>query len=193
MRKLIIMLIATSFALVTLLAPRVTPDNRVLPDLAVSKINRDVQYNMLARREQQQIAVSRSEQRVIIATARANAEAKKVAQAAARARALKVAQERAQVARRYALAHPRIVVTPSNPGGIAACIRKWESGGNYTAQNPSSTASGAYQFLDSTWQHVTGLSGRAMNYPPSTQDSAFYKLWNGGAGSGQWTTAYHCI
>ncbi len=79
------------------------------------------------------------------------------------------------------------------PGGIAACIRKYESGGNYTAQNPSSTASGAYQFLDSTWQGVTGLPGRAMNYSPATQDAAFWKLWDNGRGASQWVTAYHCV
>ena len=87
-----------------------------------------------------------------------------------------------------------LVRTPIStpPGGVAACIRKWESGGNYSAQNPTSTASGAYQFLDSTWQSVTGLSGRAMNYSPSIQDKAFYKLWNNGRGAGQWVTSYHC-
>lgn len=79
------------------------------------------------------------------------------------------------------------------PGGVAACIRKYESGGNYTAQNPSSTASGAYQFLDSTWQGVTGLPGRAMNYSPATQDAAFWKLWDNGRGASQWVTAYHCV
>jgi hypothetical protein len=78
------------------------------------------------------------------------------------------------------------------PGGIAACIRKYESGGNYTAQNPSSTASGAYQFLDSTWQSLTGLPGRAMNYSPAQQDAAFWKLWNNGRGASQWVTSGMC-
>lgn len=78
------------------------------------------------------------------------------------------------------------------PGGIAACIRKYESGGNYQAQNPTSTASGAYQFLDSTWQAVTGLPGRAMNYSPAQQDAAFYKLWDNGRGANQWVTAHKC-
>lgn len=86
---------------------------------------------------------------------------------------------------------------PSNsnhvaPGGIAACIRKYESGGNYRALNPSSGASGAYQFLDSTWKAVTGLPGKAMNYSPSIQDAAFYKLWNNGRGANQWVTAGRC-
>ena len=78
------------------------------------------------------------------------------------------------------------------PGGIAACIRKYESGGNYRAQNPSTSASGAYQFVDGTWHAVTGLSGHAKDYPPSVQDRAFYKLWNGGRGAHHWVTAHKC-
>jgi hypothetical protein len=88
---------------------------------------------------------------------------------------------------------PTPIQASSSPtGGAAACIRFYESGDNYQAQNPSSSASGAYQFLDSTWQAVTGLAGRAMNYSPATQDAAFWKLWAGGAGRSQWVTGYHC-
>jgi len=82
---------------------------------------------------------------------------------------------------------------PLTAGGAAACIRFWESGNNYRAQNPTSSASGGYQFLDSTWQYVTGLPGRAMNYPPATQDSAFWKLWDNGRGASQWVTHSHCV
>jgi hypothetical protein len=78
------------------------------------------------------------------------------------------------------------------PGGIAACIRKYESGGNYRAQNPTSTASGAYQFINSTWRAITGRSDRAKDAPPSVQDAAFYKLWAGGSGAHHWVTAYKC-
>ncbi|AXQ63292.1 hydrolase [Streptomyces phage Comrade] len=78
------------------------------------------------------------------------------------------------------------------PGGIAACIRKYESGGNYRALNPSSGASGAYQFMDGTWQSVTGLPGKAMNYSPAQQDAAFWKLWNNGRGASHWVTAPRC-
>lgn len=86
----------------------------------------------------------------------------------------------------------RATAPASHPGGIAACIRLHESHGNYRAENNTSTASGAYQFLDSTWQSVTGLPGRAMDYPPAVQDRAFYKLWNGGKGANQWVTASLC-
>jgi hypothetical protein len=79
------------------------------------------------------------------------------------------------------------------PGGIAACIRKYESGGNYRAQNPTSTASGAYQFINSTWRAITGRSDRAKDAPPSVQDAAFWKLWDGGRGASHWVTAKFCL
>lgn len=62
-------------------------------------------------------------------------------------------------------------------------IRANESGGNYTAQNPNSTASGGYQFINSTWQNLTSQSGIGTQYatakdaPPNIQDAvAAYAL-----------------
>jgi len=73
--------------------------------------------------------------------------------------------------------------TPTQFGGnmdaVLATIRKQESGsaqGNYTAQNPSSTASGAYQFTNPTWQGLTRKYGIGTQYataasaPASIQD-----------------------
>jgi hypothetical protein len=48
-------------------------------------------------------------------------------------------------------------------------VRECESGGSYTAQNPTSTASGAWQYLDSTWGGHRGFA-RAMDAPPRVQD-----------------------
>lgn len=76
--------------------------------------------------------------------------------------------------------------------GVAECIRKYESGGNYNAINTSSGASGAYQFLDTTWTYVTGLAPPARAYSAEIQDQAFIKLWNNGAGSYHWAVAPKC-
>jgi LysM repeat protein len=59
---------------------------------------------------------------------------------------------------------------------VLATIRQMESGNNYTAQNPTSSASGAYQFIDSTWQSLTKKAGigtefkSAKDAPAAIQD-----------------------
>lgn len=69
-----------------------------------------------------------------------------------------------------------------------SCVRAHESRGDYTAQNPSSTASGAYQFLDSTWRNVAPKAGfpgysRAKYAPPRVQDHVALWLYNNGGKS----------
>ena len=75
------------------------------------------------------------------------------------------------------------------------CVRAHESdtSGGYRAQNPRSSASGAYQFLDRTWRNVAPAAGyggyaRAIHAPPHVQDAVAYNLaitrgqrfhWNG--------------
>jgi murein DD-endopeptidase MepM/ murein hydrolase activator NlpD len=53
---------------------------------------------------------------------------------------------------------------------VLATIRQLESGGDYTAHAPGSSASGAYQFLDTTWNRYGGYT-RAADAPPDTQDA----------------------
>lgn len=86
--------------------------------------------------------------------------------------------------RRALQAHPFLV-----------CVRAHESdtAGGYLAQNPTSTASGAYQYLDSTWRVVSAAAGhpgyaRAIYAPWWVQDAVTYhraivlgerRHWNG--------------
>jgi len=53
---------------------------------------------------------------------------------------------------------------------ILATIRHMESGGNYTVSVTTSTASGAYGFLDSSWGGYGGFA-RAKDAPPEVQDA----------------------
>ena len=53
---------------------------------------------------------------------------------------------------------------------VLATIRTVESGGDYHAHATGSTASGAYQFLDSTWANYAGYT-RAADAPPDIQDA----------------------
>ncbi|HUF99819.1 MAG TPA: peptidoglycan DD-metalloendopeptidase family protein [Ilumatobacter sp.] len=53
---------------------------------------------------------------------------------------------------------------------ILQTIRTLESGGDYTAQARGSTASGAYQFINSTWGGYSGYNS-AADAPPEIQDA----------------------
>ena len=61
-----------------------------------------------------------------------------------------------------------------------------ESGGDWRAQNPTSSASGGYQFIDSTWAGHGGYA-RAKDAPPHVQRERFLALWADGAGASHWT------
>jgi len=63
---------------------------------------------------------------------------------------------------------------------------------DYKAENPVSSASGAYQFIDSTWKSVTGLAPPASAHSPDVQDRAFEDLWDGGSGAYHWNASRSC-
>jgi Peptidase family M23 len=86
------------------------------------------------------------------------------------------------------LSLPLLAVTGGSPvaAGFVGCgdvpriletIRTQESGGNYLAQAAGSTASGAYQIIDTTWAGWTAAAGIGSQYrhaataPPDTQDA----------------------
>lgn len=71
-------------------------------------------------------------------------------------------------------------------GAIAQC----ESGGNIHAENSHSTASGKYQFLDSTWRSLGG-TGRAKHASESEQDRMARKLMNV-SGTSPWNASKSC-
>ena len=72
-------------------------------------------------------------------------------------------------------------------------IKQCESGGDYQAENPTSTASGAYQFIDGTFQSLDASQGysHAADAPESVQDAAALELYNE-QGTGPWAPSASC-
>lgn len=98
---------------------------------------------------------------------------------------------------------PPTPATPTGGGvivaGIEVCngadlptcaIVKRESGFDPTARNPSSSAAGLYQFLDSTFRAVcpsaASTYGSAANAPVTVQVECARILWDGGRGASHW-------
>jgi hypothetical protein len=71
---------------------------------------------------------------------------------------------------------------------IPAAIVMCESGGQDLPPN-SAGASGYYQFMPATWRGLGGSTPNAYQAPKSEQDRLAAKLWNGGAGAGNWVCA----
>lgn len=84
--------------------------------------------------------------------------------------------------------HATTQSTPGRCGGdLPPCyVMMRESGGNITAQNPTSTASGKWQALDSTWNNFGGYP-KARLAPESVQDDFARRLWDGGRGCSHWS------
>jgi septal ring factor EnvC (AmiA/AmiB activator) len=68
------------------------------------------------------------------------------------------------------------------PYSIPTYIVMCESGGNYSALNPSSGAGGAYQILPSTWA-LYGGNGAPQDAPKEEQDRIAAEIWADSGGS----------
>jgi septal ring factor EnvC (AmiA/AmiB activator) len=73
------------------------------------------------------------------------------------------------------------------PYSIPTYIVMCESGGNYSALNPSSGAGGAYQILPSTWE-LYGGKGEPQNAPKGEQDRIAAEIW-ADSGPSAWVCA----
>lgn len=67
------------------------------------------------------------------------------------------------------LAVPAEALAGGMPAHVRAAIIACESGGNPTAQNTESTASGLYQFINGTWKRFGGSTPRAREASESEQ------------------------
>lgn len=77
--------------------------------------------------------------------------------------------------------------TSSQCGGdLPPCyVLQRESGGNPKAENPTSTASGLWQFVDGTWNNFGGYH-HASDAPVSVQNARAREVWANGAGASAW-------
>ena len=73
------------------------------------------------------------------------------------------------------------------PYSIPTYIVMCESGGNYSALNPSSGAGGAYQILPSTWE-LYGGKGLPHEAPKAEQDRIAAEIW-ADSGPSAWVCA----
>lgn len=159
--------------------------SRVGSNLTNSKpiIDQTPKFAYLFFETQAKIAKEKAE-----AKAKAIAERKAIIQARQRVLA-RQAQLRRQQAQKPA-PQPQISQHVGNLPAVLIRIRGCESGHNYTAQNPTSSASGAYQFIDGTWANYGGYS-RAKYAPPAVQDAKALLTYQQ-SGTTPWVSSIGC-
>jgi len=133
------------------------------------------------------VAQNEADARIMHAIAAAQESAAK-AEAAAAAKAAAEAKARAEAAAAARATPAPVQVSASGACGgnlPPCCVMMRESGGNPTAVNPSSGASGKWQFMPSTWAGYGGYP-TAASAPEWVQDERAAQIWAGGAGAGHW-------
>lgn len=103
-------------------------------------------------------------------------------QAARQAAAERVAEQQEAAAEAEAEAVEQVDRWLGGPYSIPAYIVMCESGGNYSALNPSSGAGGAYQIIPSTWEAYGG-EGLPHEAPKDEQDAIAAQIWADSGGS----------
>lgn len=128
-------------------------------------------------------------------------------QAADRVRLQAISPQVSPVVRATQPTPPVAVGAPTAPAGadrvwFAAEYARWSkagwcvighesiNSGGPVAQNPTSSASGWFQFLDSTWGRFMGFA-KARLAPSNVQWWRFFLVWNEGRGVGNWS-GDHC-
>lgn len=84
-------------------------------------------------------------------------------------------------------------VAGASPPGVADAVTACESGDDFTAQNTTSSASGAFQFLRGTWQHFGGgeFAPTAKQASPDEQTVVFERAYAAN-GLTDWAASRSC-
>jgi hypothetical protein len=85
---------------------------------------------------------------------------------------------------------PKARTSPKGGGDVMARIRQCESKSDYQAANASSSASGGWQIIDSTWGGFGGYK-RAKDAPPGVQDAKAAQLV-AARGTQPWNASRKC-
>jgi resuscitation-promoting factor RpfA len=86
---------------------------------------------------------------------------------------------------------PAFAAEPVATGVDWSPIIQCESGGNPHAQNPSGSASGLFQFVDSTWRSLGGSTAHAKDASGAEQYAIAEKAY-ARSGLSPWAASQHC-